>query len=181
MWRDGGQGDATENRGEDVDEVRDQGVKGPAVEEEGSRWSRRQFSGKGLREEPRPVCVCEESWYFVSDQCARLLTPPSEMAIGKADPELRFQVQVLLPSEPFFFLPPSFHPSLSLSLPFLQPIEILKNSLISQAFTQQFTGWAKIYCPLLQPTIKVIDRLLGSEHMRRTTIALKKFLKYDLH
>lgn len=57
MWRDGGQGDATENGGEDVDEVRDWGVKGPAVEEEGSRRSRRQFSGKGPREEPRPVCV----------------------------------------------------------------------------------------------------------------------------
>lgn len=52
-------------------------------------------TGVGGAEESRAipycvVCVCEESWYFVSDQCARLLTPPSEMAIGKADPELRF-------------------------------------------------------------------------------------------
>lgn len=61
----------------------------------GFRWDASAWHGNGGAEESRAipycvVCVCEESWYFVSDQCARLLTPPSEMAIGKADPELRF-------------------------------------------------------------------------------------------
>lgn len=62
MWRDGGQGDATENRGEDVSEVRDWGVKGTAggrefrAEKTAVFWQRPQSRATSVR----PSGVSEE-------------------------------------------------------------------------------------------------------------------------